>query len=79
MRDARGRDLQRTPNLRRATPLARVQRDRKASAPRDIKRLFKCKWVREGGLTTSKVEGNNTKIFRCDGGYRKCTVLLHTV
>lgn len=79
MRDARGRDLQRTPNLRRATPLARVQRDCKTAAPRDIKRILECKRVREGSLATSKVESNHTKIFRCNGGDRKCTVLVHAV
>ena len=79
MRDARGRDLQRAANLRRATPLARVQRDRKAAAPRNIKRIFKGEWVGEGRLATGEVKGNHAKIFRCYGGDRKCTVLVHAV
>ena len=79
MRDARGRDLQRAANLRRATPLARVQRDRKAAAPRNIKRIFKGEWVGEGRLATGEVKGNHAKIFRRNGGDRKCTVFFHAV
>ena len=79
VRDARGRDLQRAANLRRATPLARVQRDRKAAAPRNIKRIFKGERVGEGRLATGEVKGNHAKIFRCYGGDRKCTVLVHAV
>ena len=79
MRDARGRDLQRAANLRRATPLARVQRDRKSAAPRNIKRVLECKRVREGRLATGEVKRNHAKIFRCNGGDRKCTVLVHAV
>ena len=79
MRDARGRDLKRAAHLCRTTPLARVQRERKSAAPRNIKRVLECERVGEGRLTTGEVKGNHAKIFRRNGGDRKCTDFFHAV